>query len=67
MVEEHGTAPDEVADRVLSALDDGRFYVFTHPEDIEMAKERLAGMLSGFLAEASTSLQALIPASKAAP
>jgi NAD(P)-dependent dehydrogenase (short-subunit alcohol dehydrogenase family) len=67
MVEQHGTPPGEVADRVLRALDQGRFYIFTHPEDIEMARTRVAGMVSGCLAESSTILPVPVPASEATP
>jgi NAD(P)-dependent dehydrogenase (short-subunit alcohol dehydrogenase family) len=42
-----GMAPDAVADLVLGAIRDGRFYVLTHPEMTPAVEARMRGILDG--------------------
>ena len=42
-----GMAPDAVADLVLEAIRDGRFYVLTHPEMTPAVESRMRGILDG--------------------
>lgn len=42
-----GMAPDAVADLVLGAIRDGRFYVLTHPEMTPAVESRMRGILNG--------------------
>lgn len=42
-----GMAPDAVADLVLGAIRDGRFYVLTHPEMTPAVEVRMRGILDG--------------------
>ncbi|MFN8025409.1 MAG: SDR family NAD(P)-dependent oxidoreductase [Acidimicrobiia bacterium] len=45
----HGVAPDVMATQVLEAADAGRFYCFTHPQNLAMVRQRAADMEAGVL------------------
>jgi NAD(P)-dependent dehydrogenase (short-subunit alcohol dehydrogenase family) len=44
---EAGMSPDEVADRVFQAIEEGRFYILTHPEYTPLIEARMAAIVRG--------------------
>jgi short-subunit dehydrogenase len=46
---EQGDDPDELGDKILDAVDSGRFYLFTRPDDVAMLHTRTANITQGFL------------------
>jgi len=54
-----GMNPDDVAEQVFAALDEGRFYVFTHPEYKTSVARRMQQVLAAFRGEASTDAKML--------
>lgn len=44
---ENGIEPSEVAGLVIDAMEQGRFYIFTHPETLPMAQFRMEDILQG--------------------
>ena len=39
--------PEDVADQVLEAINNGTFWIMTHPRYVDLVKERAEGMLTG--------------------
>jgi NAD(P)-dependent dehydrogenase (short-subunit alcohol dehydrogenase family) len=42
-----GQSPDRVADEVLNAIRERRFYIFTHPEMLPLVEQRMRNLLAG--------------------
>ena len=47
---EHGADPQTLAGAILDAADAGRFYIFTHPQNLGLVNERAEDMRNGSLA-----------------
>jgi NAD(P)-dependent dehydrogenase (short-subunit alcohol dehydrogenase family) len=45
----NGVQPDTMAAQILDAADAGRFYCFTHPQNLAMVRQRAADMEAGVL------------------
>lgn len=45
----NGVPPDTMAEQILDAVDEGRFYCFTHPQNLAMVRQRAADMEAGVL------------------
>ena len=43
-----GMSPDKIGARVVQAIEDGGFYIFTHPEWKQLAEPQIAEMLAAF-------------------
>jgi len=44
---EAGMSPDQVADRTFQAIEDGRFYILTHPELTPLIEARMRAVVNG--------------------
>jgi len=45
----HATRPEELAERIVDAVDTDNFYIFCRDEDVTLARSRLAGIVSRVL------------------
>jgi NAD(P)-dependent dehydrogenase (short-subunit alcohol dehydrogenase family) len=45
---ERGMSPEELARHVFDAIREERFYIFTHPEELPMAHDRVVRLINGF-------------------
>jgi hypothetical protein len=63
---DEGTTPGAVADMVADAVTDGRFWIFPHPEFVEVAAQRWNSITEGRDPELLVDMPGLPPAQQIA-